>query len=193
MDPQPGLLQRLRDNPTRADWDLFHKSYGKLVRHLAGRHAPSHDAEDLAQDVLVRVLAAGIPAFTGREDHAVVRWLWRITHNCWIDRMRRAGKRPQVGFDHVVEPAAPDELNAIDEAKARTLLLHQSLEIMQSRFEERTWRACWMQVAEGRSAAEIAEALQMSEASVYSASYRVVRRVLAELGGPRVLPDRPIA
>jgi RNA polymerase sigma factor (sigma-70 family) len=184
MDPQPSLLHRLRNNPTCADWDLFHELYGRLLRYWARRLTLAQDAEDLTHDVLVRVMEANIPEFTGREDRAVVRWLWRIMRNRWIDTLRRAAIRPHVGTGNVAEPAVPDESSVIDEAEACAFLVRQALDIIRSNFAEHIWRACYEHVAEERSAAEVAVQFAISEANVYNASYRVVRRIRAELGAP---------
>lgn len=49
-----------------------------------------HDAEDLVQDVLLRVGRA-IGSF---QPGSMDGWLWRITRNAFLDEVRRRGRRP---------------------------------------------------------------------------------------------------
>ena len=51
---------------------------------------------------------------------------------------------------------------------------------MRKEFEERTWRAFWLVVIEGRTTAEAAAGLGMSANAVYLARGRVLRRLREE-------------
>jgi DNA-directed RNA polymerase specialized sigma24 family protein len=54
---------------------------------------------------------------------------------------------------------------------------------MQCDFEPTTWRVCWESVAADRPAAEVAAEFGVSVDVVYSANYRVIRRLRSELAG----------
>ncbi len=67
------------------EFDAIHRSYrSKIVRYLA-RFVGEHDAEDLAQEVFVRV-ARGLPAFRG--ESRLSTWIYRIATNAAFDRLR---------------------------------------------------------------------------------------------------------
>ncbi len=102
------------------EFDAIHRSYRpKIVRYLA-RFVGEHEAEDLAQEVFVRV-ARGLPAFRG--ESRLSTWIYRIATNAAFDRLRGgtslrmtgtggsddgAGEeepRPEAGPDDTVEQA----------------------------------------------------------------------------------------
>jgi DNA-directed RNA polymerase specialized sigma24 family protein len=60
--------------------------------------------------------------------------------------------------------------------------LTRALGLIRSEFEDRTWRAFWGVVVEGRPAADVAAALGMSANAVYVARSRILRRLRDELG-----------
>jgi RNA polymerase sigma-70 factor, ECF subfamily len=78
---------------------------------VAGRVRRPEDADDVAQDALLRLYrgAAGL-----RDEQALQAWMYRIAESAVIDHYRRSGHRP--------EPMAPDDLpataDAVDEPQA---------------------------------------------------------------------------
>jgi RNA polymerase sigma-70 factor (ECF subfamily) len=61
-------------------------------------------------------------------------------------------------------------------------LLRQALESIRGEFHERTWRAFWGVVVEGRSTADVAADLDMKPGTVRVAKSRVLLRLRRELG-----------
>jgi RNA polymerase sigma-70 factor (ECF subfamily) len=72
---------------------LFEEIHGvyrpKILRYLA-RLVGEHDAEDLTQDVFVKV-RRGLSRFRG--DASLSTWIYRIATNAATDRMRRTSAR----------------------------------------------------------------------------------------------------
>jgi len=62
-------------------------------------------------------------------------------------------------------------------------LARRAVALMQTDFEERTWRAFWLAAVEHQPPASVAEQLGMSTAAVYMAKSRVLRRLREELDG----------
>jgi RNA polymerase sigma-70 factor (ECF subfamily) len=178
------LLGRLKGSGARADWDRFTDLYCPLVEHWARRLCPRQDdVPDLVQDVFVRVMEK-LPSFTGGGDKSFLAWLRSITTNRAHDLGRRAAVRSRVEFAEVDEFATEDEgLRAAEQADERDLLIRRAIQVMQADFEPTTWRACWECVAVGRPAGEVATDLGVSVEVVYSACYRVIRRLRQELVG----------
>jgi RNA polymerase sigma-70 factor (ECF subfamily) len=86
-----------------AHFDTFVDRYkARLVRYLAHRTGDRDAAEDLAQDVLIRVLRG---AFAGRS--SVATWVFSIANRCAIDHARaRRRRRDPAGQPAAEEPAS---------------------------------------------------------------------------------------
>jgi RNA polymerase sigma-70 factor (ECF subfamily) len=54
------------------------------------------------------------------------------------------------------------------------------LELIQTEFEDRTWKAFWQVAVEGRPPAEVAAELGMTVGAVYIAKSRVLKRLRQE-------------
>ena len=80
------LVARLRERDEHALAELA-SSYGQRIFQLAFRCTRNHeDAEEVVQDVLLKVFRK-IEAFRG--DSALSSWIYRITFNTAMSRMRR--------------------------------------------------------------------------------------------------------
>lgn len=99
---ETNLIERLRAHDPTAVTDLS-AVYGAKIYQLAFRYLKNHeDAEEVAQDVLLKVYQK-IDAFRG--DAALSSWIYRITFNAAMSRLRE--------FRQAL-PVAPDQKN--DEA-----------------------------------------------------------------------------
>src|SRR5688500_4009212 len=79
------LLQRLRARDESAGHELA-DTYGSRIFQLAMRHLKNReDAEEVTQDVLMKVYRK-IDAFRG--DSALSSWIYRITFNTAMSRLR---------------------------------------------------------------------------------------------------------
>jgi RNA polymerase sigma-70 factor (ECF subfamily) len=79
------LVERLKSHDPTAIGDLS-DSYGTKIYQLAFRYLRNHeDAEEVAQDVLLKVHQK-IDAFRG--DAALSSWVYRITFNAAMSRLR---------------------------------------------------------------------------------------------------------
>jgi RNA polymerase sigma-70 factor (ECF subfamily) len=107
-----------------------------------------------------------------------------VTLNRWRDLTRRAAVRPRTADSAALEAVAgSDHLAVVITTEDRAFLVRRALQVMRTDFEPTTWRACWERVAAGRPAAEVAAELGVGVAVVYSATYRVIRRLRSELAG----------
>lgn len=101
---------------TPLSWEEVARVHGRKIYNFAYRLCGDpHDAADLVQEVLLRVrkgLASYQPgSFDG--------WLWRITHNAFIDEMRRRQRRPTSPLPEAIDrwsaqsgPGADEQLAA---------------------------------------------------------------------------------
>ncbi len=83
---EKALVQRLRDRDEHALAEIA-SLYGHKIFQLAFRYLRNHeDAEEVVQDVLLKVFRK-IDAFRG--DSALSSWIFRITFNTAMSRLRR--------------------------------------------------------------------------------------------------------
>jgi RNA polymerase sigma-70 factor (ECF subfamily) len=81
------LVERLRAGDDLAAQELASR-YGAMIGQLAFRYMKNwEDAEEVAQDVLLKVIRK-IEAFRG--DSALASWIYRITFNTAMSRLRNA-------------------------------------------------------------------------------------------------------
>lgn len=180
------LLIRLKEPEPEVAWRKFVELYTPLLFYWARRvgvHPP--DDDDLVQDVFA-VLVRKLPEFNYDAGKSFRGWLRTVVHNQWCDRQRRKLAAGGIAFADEDELAALPDPSADEEFwehEHRQRLVARALEVMQSEFEETTWRACWECVVAGRNAAEVAEELGISRNAVYVAKCRVLRHLRQELEG----------
>lgn len=154
----------------------------------ARRGLGTADAEDLTQDVLLK-LFQHLPAYRHDPDRGPFRsWLKAVVNNTLTDYWRRRG--PECGAvggttflaraAEVADPGAAVELSTALEAHARETAATAAVERVRAKVKETTWQAFYQSLVEGRPAAEVAAALNLGVASVYKATYRVKQMLLEE-------------
>lgn len=174
------LLIRLRQVSDVAAWNRFVNLYTPLLYYWARRAGLGEaDAADLVQEVL-QLLIQKLPEFRYDPQQSFRSWLRRVTLNKWRQMQRR--ERPAVADFDFDELSTPAEAESFWEAEYRQHLIQRALVLMQTDFEERTWRACWECVVSGRSAADVATELHLTEGAVRAAKFRVLCRLRQELG-----------
>lgn len=76
-----------------------------------------------------------------------------------------------------------DDLARVDDAEYGHYVATRALKLMQAEFQPTTWRACWLQVVDGYTAAEAAAEVGITEAAAYVAKSRVLRRLRQDVEG----------
>ena len=152
----------------------FLEAHAPQVYNLALRlTGNASDAEDLAQDALIRALKA-LSAFRGDSEPST--WLYRITVNTWKNRVRSEKRRGLwkmipfdffTGEDHDEEPAFKAEEPPLDaglETAEKSGLVQKAL----LELEDESRAIVVLREIEGQSYREIASALQIPEGTVKS-------------------------
>ncbi len=160
---------------------------GPAARELAGRLAPRvlaqatrmlgdrAEAEDVTQEALLRLWRAA-PGWRQGEGR-VSTWLYRVTANLCIDRLRR---RRAVALDEVAEPPDPQPSVADRmQGAARMRALSDAL----ARLPERQAQAVALRHLEGLSNSEIAVIMEIGVEAVESLTARGKRALAAALAG----------
>ena len=154
----------------------------RVAYQFAGNH---HDAEDIAQDVFIKVYRS-LDRF--RYDAQLTSWLYRIAMNACIDHRRR---QAPAGWAPFTEDAEQKMLNAPEERPgpedaAYGLQLGDVLQAEIARLPAGQRLIFTMRHHEGLKLCEIAEALGLAEGTVKRQLHAAVHRLRATLLASRV-------
>jgi RNA polymerase sigma-70 factor (ECF subfamily) len=151
--------------------ELTHRRVFTLAYRLVGDR---HEAEDVAQDAYLRMYR-GLPGFRG--DSSFETWLYRITANAAVSRLRRRGRFGDLLDDPDDAVDVPDEagVDPVDRDEIQRALF--ALPVAQ-----RT--VLVMRDAYGFSIREIAEELELTEGAVKVRIHRARRRLKDLVYGP---------
>jgi RNA polymerase sigma factor (sigma-70 family) len=184
------LCDLRRDGRRDEAWAAFHARYrGVILGWCLRRGLPADAAEDLAQDVLLKLFGQ-LPRYVHDPVRGQFRgWLKAVVNNLLTDFWRRHRRRPEhaaVGGTTFLEklaglagPEAADQLSTAIEGQARTAAA-EVLDRVRAKVKGTTWQAFHQTMVEGRPAAEVAAGLGLGVASVYKATYRVKQMLLEE-------------
>lgn len=185
------LLCDLRDASRQGEaWVTFQTRYrGVLLRWCRRRGVPPSEAEDLTQDILLRLFQQ-LPRYHHDPARGQFRsWLQTVVHNILFDYWRRQRRQPEragVGGTDFQErlvalasPEAAGDLSGEIEGRAQTVAA-DVLERVRNRLKETTWQAFYQSMVERRPAADVAIELNLSVATVYKANFRVKQMLLEE-------------
>lgn len=178
------LLQRLRTPGDAKAWDRFVEVYTPLLFFWVRRAGLQDcDASDVVQDVFA-VLVRKLPDFEYDAGKGFRKWLRTVTLNRCRDFFRKkAATLAQANAAALEAIEAPPDDEPFWETEYRQFLVRRLLELMQAEFQPSTWQACWKSTVEGRSAADVARELNLTEGAVRAAKFRVLSRLRGELEG----------
>ena len=178
------LLLRVSDSTDSAAWERFVELYAPMIHLWAMKQGlRESDAADLVQDVLA-TLVTKLPEFQYDKSRRFRGWLYTITLNRARDWYRRKSNQQSTGLELFAESIAGDAAESVfEENEYQQFVVHRIREIMECEFEESTWKAFWLNVADGKSAPEVSGLLGMSENAVRLAKFRVLKRLRSEFDG----------
>ena len=181
------LLGRLRRDPANeAAWGEFVAHYGTKVYGWCRKWGLQEaDAEDVAQDVLLR-LARKMRDFTYDPARSFRAWLKTLTQHAWSDFVE-SRRRPGLGSGdsavgallHSVE-ARDDLVKHLEEEFDRELLEEAKVRV-RLRVAPQTWSAFELTALQGLSGAEAAARIPMQVAQVFIAKRRVQKMLQEEV------------
>ena len=150
------------------------------------------DAEDVAQEVLLKLLAA-MRTFRYDPDRSFRAWLKTVTQNAWIDFGKAHRRRVRTGdpdrFRAILDARALDDLSSRMEEAYEREWLEVAMRRVKRRVKPANWRAFHLTAMEGLSGAEAAEQLGMTVARVFIAKHRVQRMLEEEV---KILRGEPV-
>jgi RNA polymerase sigma-70 factor (ECF subfamily) len=181
------LLRRAATRQPDA-WDKLVSLYGPLVYRWCRRWGlQAKDAENVGQEVFLRVLQ-GLPAFRrDRPGDSFRGWLRRIARNCCLDQVhhQKTVAQPIGGSDALDRMAAIAEGGGNEEPSATecedtAVLYDQAMRLIRSEFSERDWMIFRRLVVGGETPSAIAVDLKITANVVYLTKSRVLHRLREE-------------
>jgi RNA polymerase sigma factor (sigma-70 family) len=185
-DTSVTLMMRVQKNPADPQaWDAFVRHYQPVIYAWCLKWgAQSSDADDVAQEVLLKLLTA-MRKFQYDPARSFRAWLKTITHNAWndfvaSDRFKSAGNDNR--FDAIADShdALADLEKQIEDAFDRELL-ELAMRRIEKRVKPTTWQAFQLTAIEHRPGAEVAKELKMQVAHVFVAKHRVQKMLEEEV------------
>jgi len=174
-----------------AAWERLAALYAPLVAFWCRRWGVAdQDLVDVMQDVFSAV-AGRLETFRKERPGDTFRgWLLTIARNKARDYFRRRAREPAAAggteasmrLAQVVDPRSPDDAVPPDDSRIADAILRSALESIRGEFHERTWKAFWGVVIEGRTAADVGADLDMQPGAVRVSKSRVLLRLRRELG-----------
>jgi len=187
------LLERLQKNPDDPQaWSLFVKRYQpRIHRWCLAWGLQDSDADDVAQDVLVKLFAA-LRKFQYDPSRSFRAWLKTVTQHVWSDFA--AVRRRDLGqTSGRIDPIAHSaEAQSDLERQLEDAFDRELLEVATRRIKGRTkpanWEAFHLTAIEGLSGAEAAHKLGIPVGRVFVAKHRVQKMLQDEV---RILKNEP--
>jgi RNA polymerase sigma-70 factor (ECF subfamily) len=107
LQDEDGLVQRAQQRDTEAFAQLYEAYFDKIYRYLAMRVRNELEAEDMTQQVFMKVLKSissykntGVPFSS---------WLYRIAHNQLVDFLRQQNRKATVDIEGLPLPHIGDD------------------------------------------------------------------------------------
>jgi len=149
-------------------YDLY---FPRVYRYVLSRTGETHDAEDLTEEVFIRVLDA-VSRFEWR-DVPFSAWIFRIAHNAVISHRRRNGSRPRLA---PLSEAMPIDIEGPELQVEKQLLLGEIMEASHT-LPETQQRVISLRFFAGLTIAETARVLGKGEANIKVIQHKAVVRL----------------
>ena len=164
------LAQKGESSAFEALYDHF---YDQIFRYIAFKTSDSLIAEDLTEDVFLRMLES-IRKFKP-QGHPFSSWLFRIAHNRVIDHYRKRGRDKNVPLDTILTTVGESQstLDTYVETKLAMREVNQAMENLTDLQRE----VLNLRFAGGLSIKETAEAVNRNENSVKALQHSAVKKL----------------
>ena len=170
------LLESARREPTGGAWTRLDSIYRPwLLRLLRGQGIPSHDAEDVCQDTLMR-LARRLSSFVHNGFPGAFRnYLKKILASCLSEHKAKRARNREVNQELARELSDPkSDLSRKFDAEYDQHVVRGLLDYVAQEFQPQTVDAFRGVVLEGKKPAEVAAELSMTAGAVRTAQSRVL-------------------
>jgi RNA polymerase sigma factor (sigma-70 family) len=180
------LLLRLKDGQDEQAWQEFHELYGRLIFGYSLHFEISHaEAEDIVQEVCVKVFRQIIRFDYSRERGRFRGWLKTMTRNTVIDYLRR--KQSRLNSTREFQQYHEQKLEAesthdeqIWKQEWEKAIFETALERVRSRVGEDTFLVFQRYVLDDQSAADVSEETALDANAIYAVKHRMLNYIRKE-------------
>jgi len=169
------LIKRIQDRDPSAFQQVVDQNFQVIAAYLTRMLGSHHEAEDLAQEVFIRLWTKADQWQSGRGKLST--WLHRIAHNLCMDHFRK--QQPNMGDEALEDTAGGEEpVDMVSHEEMR-----QALGGLITALPERQRSAlimCHYQGMSNREAADILEVSVDALESLLSRARRTLRQQLSE-------------
>ncbi len=151
--------------------ELYSLYFPRVYRYILARMGNPYDAEDLTEEVFLRVLDA-IERFQWREA-PFSAWLFRIAHNAVVSQRRKEGAR---GRSSPLSEALPVDSQGPEEVVENRLALYEIMRAAET-LPEAQRRVISLRFAAGLSVAETARAMSKGEGNVKVIQHKAIAKL----------------
>ena len=177
------LIAKVRDRTDAESWREFYKFYHPLLtRYLRRLGLPEDSANDVIQDVFVRLLQA-LPTFDLDSKRGRFRsYLWKLTYSGLVDEARRVKARKLAEEEWVKRFLIADEAESrklhqeLNEINYRQIV-DKALPRVRAVTSPRAWACFEQRMLHNRPGSDIAAELRISDKVVFVYASRVLKAV----------------
>ena len=178
------LIQRAQNPDDASAWDDFVKYYENFIKMVLNKsNIPFSDADDLVQDILLKVWK-GLPGYEYRREKARFRtWLGTIVRNTVINhiaKVKRKGGQKFELLENKVQSFNETDIEKVIEEEWVEYLTNYAMDKIETVFSGQTIEVFKLSL-EGLSGKQIAEKLGLTEESVFVLRSRVKSRLKKEI------------
>jgi RNA polymerase sigma factor (sigma-70 family) len=166
------LLSRYRGGEAQAFDLLVERHQAPLLRFASGILRDSSRAEDVVQEVFLRLLRMGPELGSGA---SAGPWLFRVCRNLAYDTMKME-TRENARRDKIAVPEQSEPSSDCEHQEVLTLVQREMLQL-----PEREREALWLKVHDGLTYAEIGEVLGVKAGTVGWLVHEGMNRLTARL------------
>ena len=171
-EPQRKVIEAAQAGDLEALGSLYDGHINQVYRYCLARLGNVHDAEDVAEEIFLKMLA-GLPSYRWRQV-PFAAWLMRISRNEVVSFVRRNGKR-------ALDSELPEDLidrgnNDPEEATQRQMAL-EDLRSAVELLPEAQREVIILRFASGLSVADTAKALKKNENNVKVLQHKGMQRL----------------
>ena len=171
-EPERRTIEAAQTGDLEALGSLYDTHINRVYRYAVARLTNQHDAEDVAEEIFLKMLA-GLPTYEWRKV-PFAAWLMRIARNEVVSFTRRNGKRAHDGElpEELIDKRNTDPA----EATERTMAL-EDLRCAVALLPEAQREVIILRFASGLSVADTAKALGKNENNVKVLQHKGMQRL----------------
>lgn len=184
-ETQSLLLANIQSLENREAWEEFVVLYRPVIYRMARRRGmQDSDAQDLTQDVLVRI-AGAIGRWEPRPGVRFRHWIRKVAGNAILSRLSNSSRNNAIDGDVAEQMIAefPDQEATSQELENECLRERylRAAATVKNDVSPETWQAFQQTVIEGQPCEAAAESLSKSIGTIYAARSRVLKRLREEV------------